>query len=64
MEDFEEIIFGSKQYKFEYGTDGMSVLVIDGYYSGKSIKLDLSVLLEHQDVLAEMIEKANESDEY
>ena len=51
----KEILNGSK----EYSMDG-SVLSIKGYYSGDKIKLDLSVLLEYEDVVEEMVDQANE----
>lgn len=60
---FKQILNGSKEYKFEYGVNGMTVLVIRSYYTGEKIKLDLSVLLDNEDVLADMIELAEEGEE-
>lgn len=51
----KEILNGSK----EYSMDG-SVLSIKGYYSGERIKLDLSVLLDYEDIVDEMVERAEE----
>lgn len=51
----KEILNGSK----EYSMDG-SMLSIKGYYSGERIKLDLSVLLDYEDIVDEMVDQANE----
>lgn len=67
MEDkiklFKSILNGSKQYEFDYGVNGMTVLVLTNYYTGEEIKLDLSVLLDNEDVLTDMIELAKENEE-
>lgn len=60
---FKQILNGSKEYKFEYGVNGMTVLVLTNYYTGEKLKLDLSVLLDNEDVLADMIELAKENEE-
>lgn len=49
------ILFSSKEYKM----DG-SILTIKGYYSGDKIKLDLALLLDHEDIVEEMVDQANE----
>lgn len=48
FEKFTNLLFESKQYKF----DG-SILEITGYYTGNTVKLDLSLLPE--DVYQELI---------
>lgn len=60
---FKTILNGSKQYEFTYGVNGMTILEITNYWSGESIKLDLSVLLDNEEVLQQMIELAEEGDE-
>ena len=37
-----DIIRGSKQFDFEYGGNGSTVLVITGYYTGERLRLDLA----------------------
>lgn len=41
IELLKQILNGSKQYEFEYGENGMTVLKVSNYYTGESIKLDL-----------------------
>lgn len=62
MKELNEILQGSKEYKFEYGENGMTVLKITGYYTGKSIKLDLSKLTE--EMLEELIVEEGEDYEF
>ena len=62
-EKLRKILNSSKRYEFKYGVNGMTVLSIQDYYTGEEIKLDLSVLLDHEDILEEMIELAEEGDE-
>ena len=59
VKKLENILYRSKQFSF----DG-SVLTIIDYYKGDRIKLDLSVLLDYEDIVDEMVEKANEDDEW
>lgn len=54
--DFQEIIRGSKQYEFE-GT----VLTITGYYTGKRVSIDLSMIDE--DTFLDIVPEDDE-DEY
>lgn len=37
-----DIIRGSKRFEFEDGANGSTVLVITGYYTGKTLRLDLA----------------------
>ena len=60
---FRRIVNGSKMYEFDYGVNGMTVLVIQSYHTGEEIRLDLSVLLDNEDILADMVELAEESEE-
>lgn len=63
MDKLRKILNGSKRYEFKYGVNGMTILSIQNYYTGEEINLDLSVLLEHEDILEEMIELAKKGDE-
>lgn len=60
---FRRIVNGSKRYEFKYGVNGMTVLEIQSYHTGEEIRLDLSVLLDNEDILADMVELAEESEE-
>lgn len=40
------IISGGKQYEFEDGENGTSLLVITDYWSGEQLRLDLSRLTD------------------
>ena len=61
-EKLRKILYGSKIYEFEYGENGMTVLSISDYYTMENIKLDLEVLLEHPEVLEEMIVEGKEDE--
>lgn len=63
MNKLKDVLYGSKQFEFEYGINGMTVLKIQNYNSGEIVKLDLSVLLDYPEVLEEMIEQAEEGEE-
>lgn len=54
------ILKGSKAYQFEYGVNGMTVLVLQSYNTNEEIRLDLSVLFDNEEVLQEMFDLANE----
>lgn len=62
MEDnvkkLRNILYSSKQFSFE-GT----ILKLQGYYSGERIELDLSVLLDYEDIVDEMVESANDDED-
>lgn len=62
MKELNDILYNSKQYKFEDGENGATVLKITGYYNGKSIKLDLSKLTE--ETLKEIIVEDDEDEDY
>lgn len=62
MEELNDILYGSKQYKFEDGENGTTVLKITGYYTGKSIKLDLSKLTDK--TLKEIIVEDDDDEDY
>lgn len=53
------VLFGSKEYKM----DG-SILTIKGYYSGDRIKLDLALLLDHEELVEEMVDQASDEEEW
>lgn len=42
LEEALSIIRGSKLFSFESGENGSTILVITGYRSGKTLKLDLA----------------------
>lgn len=52
LEEALRIIDGSKQFSFEYGDNGNTVLVITGYRTGETLRLDLAYLT--QDMLDEL----------
>lgn len=54
--EFTRLINGSKEYRFEG-----SVLTITGYYSGKRVSLDLSLMTE--EMLEELIVPEDNDDE-
>lgn len=61
LELLKDILRSSKEYKFEYGENGMSILVIREYYdTSKKIKLDLSKI--DKEMLKKLIVN-NESEE-
>lgn len=53
-----KILNGSKQFRFEG-----AVLELQHYYSGEKIKLDLSVLLDNEDILEDMLVDDDEDEE-
>lgn len=66
MKNYDEtmsIINGSKQFKFEYSDDCgcPTVLVVTDYYTGESVKLDLSRLTPE---MLEALQVDNSEDEY
>lgn len=63
QELLKKILNGSKRYEFKYGVNGMTVLEIQNYYTGESIKLDLSVLLDNEEILDDMVELAEETND-
>lgn len=54
--EFSRLIQGSKEYRFEG-----SVLTIIGYYTGKRVSLDLSLLTE--DMLEELMVPEDDDEE-
>lgn len=48
-----EILRSSKRFEFEEGGNGPTILKLTGYYTGKTIKLDLANLTE--EMLEELI---------
>lgn len=62
MEKLKKILQGSKEFDFEYGENGMTILKIKGYYTGETIKLDLSKITE--EMLKELIVEEGEEDEF
>lgn len=41
LQEALSIIWGSKQFEFDYGDNGSTVLVITSYYNGDTLRLDL-----------------------
>lgn len=62
MKELNEILQGSKEYKFEYGENGLTVLKLTGYRTGKTVKLDLSKITE--EMLEELIVEEGEEYEF
>lgn len=60
MKKFQEILRGSKQFSFEEGENGNTILILTGYYTGETIKLDLANLTE--EMLEEIIVEEGEED--
>lgn len=62
--EFDElcrILIGSKEYEFEYGDYGMTVLKLTNYNTGYKVKIDLGKLIEeHPDIVKEIIIKNEE----
>lgn len=56
MNELSRILGGSKQYEFDYGEYGMSVLKLTNYNTGKSVSIDLGILMnEYPEVMEEII---------
>lgn len=56
LDELIRILNGSKEYKFEYGDYGMSVLKLTNYNTGAVVKLDLGLLVEeHPEIVEEII---------
>lgn len=56
--EFDElcrILVGSKEYKFEYGDYGMTVLKLTNYNTGYKVKIDLGKLIEEYPEIVEEI---------
>ena len=52
------ILVGSKEYEFEYGDYGMTVLKLKNYNTGYIVRLDLGKLVEeYPDIVEELIVK-------
>ena len=56
------IISGSKQFSFEYGDNGRTVLVITSYHTGEELRLDLANITE--DILEELQIDGNNEEDY
>lgn len=64
MNELCRILAGSKQYKFEYGEYGMSVLELTNYNTGASVSIDLGKLMEeYPEVMEDIIVIENEEEE-
>lgn len=63
MNNLASILNGSKQFEFEYGDYGMSVLKLTGYYNGRQVKIDLGKLMEEYPDVVEDIIVVDEEDE-
>ncbi len=62
LEEASAIIRGSKQFSFESGDNGNTILVITGYCTGETLKLDLANL--NEDMLDELqVEYENDYEE-
>lgn len=64
MDELSRILNGSKEYKFEYGDYGMSVLKLTNYNTGATVSIDLGKLIEeHPEVMEDIIVVENEEEE-
>lgn len=66
MNELSRILGGSKQYTFEYGDYGMSVLELTNYNTGKRVSIDLGKLIEEYPEVMEdiIVTEGDEEDEY
>lgn len=56
MDELARILAGSKEYEFEYGDYGMSVLKLTNYNTGKKVLIDLGKLIEeYPEIMEEII---------
>ena len=56
INELSRILNNSKEYKFEYGDYGMSVLKLTNYNTGATVKIDLGKLMEeYPEVMEEII---------
>ena len=56
MDELCRILIGSKEYSFEYGDYGMTVLKLKNYNTGYEVKIDLGKLMEEfPEVMEEII---------
>jgi hypothetical protein len=63
MNELCRILNGSKQYKFEYGDYGMTVLELTNYNTGRTVSIDLGKLMEEYPEVMEDIIVTDEEDE-
>lgn len=63
MNELARILSGSKQFRFEYGDYGFSVLELTNYNTGARVSLDLGKLLEeYPEIVEEIIVNEEESE--
>ena len=63
MNELCRILNGSKQYEFDYGDYGMSVLKLTNYNTGARVNIDLGKLIEeYPEVMEDIIIEEEESD--
>lgn len=53
LDELIRILNGSKQYEFEYGDYGMSVLKLTNYNTGAIVRIDLGKLVEEYPEIVE-----------
>lgn len=64
MNELSRILGGSKEYTFEYGDYGMSVLKLTNYNTGAVVRIDLGKLIEeYSEVMEDIIITEEESEE-
>lgn len=65
MDELCKILVGSKEYKFEYGDYGMTVLKLTNYNTGATVKIDLGKLVEeYPDVVEDLFVNEEEEEDY
>lgn len=62
MNKLQQILKGSKEFKFEQGDNGKTILKLTSYNTGETIKLDLAKLTE--EMIEEIIVVAGEENEF
>lgn len=64
MNELGRILNGSKEFRFEYGDYGFSVLELTNYNAGKRVSIDLGKLLEeYPEVMEDIIVEESEEEE-
>lgn len=63
LDELCRILAGSKEYKFEYGDYGMTVLKLTNYNTGYVVRLDLGKLVEEYPEIAEELIVNEEGEE-
>lgn len=64
MNELCRILNGSKRYEFDYGDYGMTVLKLTNYNTGKTVSIDLGILMnEYPEIMEQIILDDEENEE-